>query len=1083
MPQQQRGAKGFYGKMRKAICDVAQATRFTRVPAFDSLSRMASQTRSLDDIARQLLSVAATATASSPNETNLRHELEKALEVACHDIGVPWSPFRLDLTLQTSDPRRKRFADVAHGAVIIEYEPPKSLGGSERATAHAKGQAEEYARLLSAEEGRPVSDYQLVIWDGSHIAFGEVQNGGASWSSLTGFGMAGAKRLLGALRRDGVPLVHPLLLAHMAGPQSPLGTELIPKLYQAVLAAELARQTSKTKLLFFEWRRLFGQVVGIQTDSLKQLLVQQSEAHGENYGANVAAYLFALNTFIALVAKLVAAMALKGAAEDIRDSASPIRERLQVLENGELFASAGVANMLNGDFFAWYLDDESWSDFASGIESLIAGLANINFDVSKKSPDSTRDLFKGLYQSFVPRALRHALGEFYTPDWLAAHVINEAGWQRNDSLTDPTCGTGTFLLEGLRRRLIHAAPSATAEELLAGLQGMDLNPLAVLAARASLVVFLSQRLKPGRGLRLPIYLADAINPVDLVGSAFEHSLQTEKGLFRFTVPKALVVHADFFDFFTRLRELVEAGQSSMQIFSALMKQKAATKMSLGEQAQFQQTIDSLVRLHEEGWDGIWCSILADRFAAGAMPAADFVCGNPPWVKWSHLPPDYASFIKARCLQLGVFSEDKWVGGIESDISTVVTYVAAERWLKHGGTLAFLITGTVFANESSQGFRRFEIARLKLPMAVKRVEDFGEVAPFEGVSNHATLLIFRTGSATRYPVTYRWWSPAGKAGQPKRSYASAEEFVLEARKFDDLAAPVPGTDAGPWLIGTRTQHEAWQHLFAQGTHDYVARKGITTDANGIFFVRVFESDKAGGLSQIENDPTLGRREDIAKIKAQVETEHLFPLLRGRGVAAFKARPDPDYCVLVPQRGMHGDPALPSDFPETFRYLKRFRRVLEQRSSFRRFQKKQAWWSLWSTGAYSFARYKVAWREMPGGRFAAAIVAPVRDPRLGARLIILDHKLYFVPCRSLPEAAFLTALLNAPIVSEAISAYASQLSLGVSVVEYLALPQFNPENTTHRALVSSALRLTRKAAAPSPTEWNELDLLARTAFDLP
>ena len=901
---------------------------------------MPPQTKSQDDIARQLLVVATTATAGAPNEANLRHELEKGLEVACRDIGVPWSPFRLDLTLQTSDPRRKRFADVAHGAVIIEYEPPKSLSGSERATTHAKEQAEEYARLLSAEEGRQVSDYQLVIWDGSHIAFGEVQNGGASWSSLTSFGMAGAKRLLGALRRDGVPLVHPLLLADMAGPESPLGTDLIPKLFRAVLAAERARKTSKTKLLFFEWRRLFGQVVGIQTDSLKQLLVRQSEVHREDYGANVAAYLFALNTFIALVAKLVAAMALKGAAEDIRDSASPIRERLQILESGELFANAGVANMLNGDFFAWYLDDESWSGLVSGIESLIAGLANINFDVSKKSPDSTRDLFKGLYQSFVPRALRHALGEFYTPDWLAAHVMNEAGWQRRDSLTDPTCGTGTFLLEGLRRRLTHAAPSATAQELLAGLQGMDLNPLAVLAARASLVVFLSQRLKPGHGLRLPIYLADAINPVDLVGAAFEHSLQTEKGLFRFVVPKALVVHAGFFAFFTRLRELVETGQGSAQIFSTLMKQGAATAMSLGEQAQFRQTIDSLVRLHDEGWDGIWCSILADRFAAGAMPQADFVCGNPPWVKWSHLPPDYATFIKSRCLQLGVFSEDKWVGGIESDISTVVTYVAAERWLKRGGTLAFLITGTVFANESSQGFRRFEIARLKLPMAVTRVEDFGEVAPFEGVSNHATLLIFRTGSATKYPVTYRWWTPAGEPGKLKRSYASAEEFVLEARKFDDLAAPVPGTDAGPWLKGTRTQHEAWQHLFATKTHDYVARKGITTDANGIFFVRVLEHDKTSGLCQIENDPTLGKREDVAKVKASVEAEHLFPLLRGRGVAAFKAQTDPDYAVIVPQRGMHGDPSLPDTFPATFRYLKRFQRILELRSSFRRFQKKQA-----------------------------------------------------------------------------------------------------------------------------------------------
>ena len=100
-------------------------------------------------------------------------------------------------------------------------------------------------------------------------------------------------------------------------------------------------------------------------------------------------------------------------------------------------------------------------------------------------------------------------------------------------------------------------------------------------------------------------------------------------MFRFVVPKALVAHADFFVFFTRLRELVEEGRSNAQIFSTLMKQDAAAKMSLGEQAQFQQTIYSLTRLHEAGWDGIWCSILADRFAATAMPPLPLTSSFPP----------------------------------------------------------------------------------------------------------------------------------------------------------------------------------------------------------------------------------------------------------------------------------------------------------------------------------------------------------------------------------------------------------------------------------------------------------------------
>lgn len=388
---------------------------------------MLPPTKNLETTAHYLLKQALKATTSAPNEASLRHELEKALETCCEQLGVAWTPFRLDLALTGVESRQARYADVAHGAVVIEYERPNSLGKGRRQLLHAQQQAEEYARLLAAQEGRMAGDYALVVWDGSHIAFGRLDSGSARWDPLTQLGLAGAKRLLGALASDGIPLVHPLLLAHLAGPESDLGASLIPAMFNAVRKAAAGRRTTKTKLLFVEWRRLFGQAVGIQTDSLKRLLERQSGMHGADYGSDVAAYLFALNTFIGLVAKLTAALALPSVSENILNSSVPLHERIHALEDGVLFRDAGVENLLNGDFFAWYADDADWKRFEKGIGALLAVLANINFDISRKSPESTRDLFKGLYQSFVPRALRHALGEFYTPDWLAAHVVNQAG--------------------------------------------------------------------------------------------------------------------------------------------------------------------------------------------------------------------------------------------------------------------------------------------------------------------------------------------------------------------------------------------------------------------------------------------------------------------------------------------------------------------------------------------------------------------------------------------------------------------------------------------------------------------------------
>jgi hypothetical protein len=74
------------------------------------------------------------------------------------------------------------------------------------------------------------------------------------------------------------------------------------------------------------------------------------------------------------------------------------------------------------------------------------------------------------------------------------------------------------------------------------------------------------------------------------------------------------------------------------------------------------------------------------------------------------------------------------------------------------------------------------------------------------------------------------------------------------------------------------------------------------------------------------------------------------------------------------------------------------------------------------------------------------------------------------------------LNAPIVSEAISAYAAQLSLGVSVVEYLGLPVFEAKSPVHRELVKLVLQFTKRPTALSDADWQLLDSSARQAFSI-
>jgi hypothetical protein len=370
------------------------------------------------------------------------------------------------------------------------------------------------------------------------------------------------------------------------------------------------------------------------------------------------------------------------------------------------------------------------------------------------------------------------------------------------------------------------------------------------------------------------------------------------------------------------------------------------------------------------------------------------------VRWSALPPAYAARVKA----LGAVGRDRWVGGIEPDVATVITQHAVRSLLAPGGTLAFVITGSVFSNESSEHFRRFEGAKVLL------VEDYAALRPF-AEATHPTLLVLRRGEPTSYPVPY---------------------LVHRRDRVERLlAAPVPGTEAGPWLKGTREQHAVWRRIFGRGA--YRARKGVTTDLNGAFFVR---AEIRGRTATIRNDPALGRKR-LPQVTAEVEAEHVFPLLRGRDLQT-----GPSLHVLVPQRGMHGDPDLATTAPLTHAYLERFRPALERRSSLRRYQAGKPYWSLWNVGPYTFSPHKVVWREI-SGRFQAAYVGP--------EVVVCDHKLYFVSCDSEAEGRYLANVLNAPTVAGAISAYASQLSLGASVVEYLAIPRYDAER--HREIAEA------------------------------
>ena len=127
------------------------------------------------------------------------------------------------------------------------------------------------------------------------------------------------------------------------------------------------------------------------------------------------------------------------------------------------------------------------------------------------------------------------LGEYYTPSWLVEHMLDRLEYRGglDESILDPACGSGNFFLAAIRRIRrrweSQIPPVELADKIAENVVGFDLNPIAVLTARANYLLAVGDLLElenpPGaagylsasaasRLPKIPVYLRDTILEAD-----------------------------------------------------------------------------------------------------------------------------------------------------------------------------------------------------------------------------------------------------------------------------------------------------------------------------------------------------------------------------------------------------------------------------------------------------------------------------------------------------------------------------------------------------------------------------------------
>jgi hypothetical protein len=865
---------------------------------------------------------------------------------------------------------------------------------------------------------------------------------------------------------------------------------------QAFYKALRGDHSERTALLYRQWAEQFSEVHGafgdnrrFDTDTLRR-----SYGFRRRDQVDLLPFFFALETYFTLLMKFLAYQVVGyyldrkmglPLADWEKFGSERLREEVTELDSGGIFRERKIRNFIEGDLFGWYLSD--WEEpIENAVRELIRRLNEYDPESLEVEPEYTRDLLKQLYQYLIPPQIRHDLGEYYTPDWLAECVLNrlDYGPKRKDLLDlrvlDPGCGSGTFLVLAIKRAIAHGRQYGTRPEVLLGkiinnIQGFDLNPVAVIAARTNYLLALADLLPyksklPGGELTTPVYLCDSINPpraeVEDEGSLYagqpQYYFRTSVGLFRFAEP---VVKRERLQRLTPILGECVKRQVSTDRFIRRLREELG--LSQGEwdasQESLRETYEKLVDLEKRGINGIWANILKNAFAPLFAGQFDLIAGNPPWINWEALPQHYRDATKRFWVDYGLFSlrgHAARLGGGKKDLSMLFVYVALDRYLRKSGHLAFVITQTVFKTKGAgDGFRRFRLGEGGTLFGVEQVDDMVELQPFELATNRTAVFSCRKNAAQKYPVPYLLWRK--KHTGRIVSNSTFPEVLNITNRFDLRAQPVSDEERSPWMCARNNALDALKSVMKQA--EYRAYEGANCGgANGVFWVNL--AGRQGQSLLVENMNDVGRRE-IEAVRMAIESTLVYPLARGRDVTRWLCRPSAHIVVTQdPEtRGGRTEKWLQEYAPKTLKYMKRFESVLwERRSgSVRALMERYGFWSMFAIGEYTFAPTKVVWKYI-STELECAVVDHAAVTETECKTVVPDCKLILIPCSSPAEAHYICACLNSAPARLVVKGYCISTQLAPHIMQRIGIPRFDPQSNTHQELSEASVQCHNKTA---------------------
>ncbi len=1077
---------------------------------------MNSSENTIQSIAHAIVDETSEVMKTAQSEEDLGIAFEKILGIHLQQLGLKTYP-KYEKTIFEAGKR----SDALHGQIIIEYEKPRSLQSKgrvdhafEQLAGYISGEAEANKDVLDISKPK----YIGVGFDGGQIFFvrykGQIDSDknkiDRSEFVLAGpfnFDHESARTLLTYFRALTKFLLTPENLAERFGPSG----KIAPVMVTAFTDAIQNWSDRKIKVFFDEWKRLFGIVYGEHFNNNSQKdLETLNKLYNIKKDVGFQELLFCIHTYFALLMKLIAAdlLALKDSTltslysqKLVHLSESDLKRQLYDIEQGGIFAKRGISNFLEGDFFSWYLNAFSSPRLQEGLREMIRALSNFEPATSLITPETTVDLLKKLYQYLVPKEVRHRLGEYYSPDWLAELTLNELGYEGKTTkrLLDPACGSGTFLALAIQKakesdKKQNNKRIETAKQIVNNIWGFDLNPLAIIASRTNYLFAMGELIEELDEVEIPVYLADSVLCPERtsgqmeIAPAYGKHIKMHTSVGSFHVPYIWI--KDNGILLKRAAPLIEwLVKDQFESEIALKHLKEAGCAYPPHEKTVEHFYNEILELEKGDKNGIWARFLKNVFAPIMAGKFDYIAGNPPWIRWGYLAREYRNATLNLWKNYGLFSLKGFearLGGGEKDFSMLFVYSVTDNFLKNGGKLGFLITQEVFKSKGAgEGFRKFYYGDndKRTYLKVLKAHDFVSLQPFEGAANKSAAIFLKKGEKTKYPVPYYVWSKKKGAGRIQPNMP-AKETSIKLKKRKLLARPI-GKLSGSWQTLTLKQKNLKK---ISGENYYKARLGARVEPYGVFWINIQQTFK-DDTAIVNNLYNRGKRE-VFSVTERIETDLIYPIVSGRDVGRWGAIPK--HYVVLPQdtekREPYPEKYMKENYPRTFNYLTNFKEILLSRGSktVRNLAERTAFYAMFGIGEYTVARYKVVWKRMAQDIYAS-VISQYKTP-FGYKTVVPTDTTSLFATQNLEEAHYLCAIINSETVREFVKSYSSGgRGFGVpSIMKHIGIPKFEEDNGIHTQLseISSKLHKFKQERNDKdiPDLENETNTLVKKIFEL-